>query len=328
MTTPLSNGNPDSYFIGRVRRNLRDVPVTFRDPFTGDGITGGQTAGAQPWRLLKFPVVNPARESLQAGAGRVVSVAGVTISPANTFYDSATAPGAGQVNVITETGEMIFGTVPPASQAILATYQATRFSTQAILDALGEGLAQLYPEVYETAADSTSITLTPTTTEYTLPTAFNDPRVEVLSMEVAPPSGIITYFDTGLFDTVGANEGILKVQQAWPPGSVVRLTYNAPYQALSDLEPQAMWLPVYYALSTLLEEQETSRSRQSDLIALTGEGGTKPGDAGNVADRWMNKYLAGKAQLARREPVAVTVKDRVVERLPYMRSTGFSWNPF
>jgi len=115
---------------------------------------------------------------------------------------------------------------------------------------------------------------------------------------------------------------------AWPPGSILRVTYNQPYQALSDVEPQCMWLPVYYATATLLAIQETRRSRQGDLIAVAGEGGSKPGDGSQVAEVWMNKYLAGKAQFAREEPVATTVKDRIVERLPYMRSTGFSWNPF
>jgi hypothetical protein len=325
MATPNPNGNPDSFFIARVRRDIKDVPVTLKDPFTGDGITGGFSAGAQPWRTSKQPIINPTREALQPGAGVVVTVAAAVQT---IVYDSAVTPPAGTVNVITETGELYFGTVPTAGQAILVTYQAARNGTQAILEALTEGMNQLYPEIYQEAVDTTTVVLTPTTTEYTLASIFNDPRVEVTQMEVAPPSGIITYFDTGLFETVGANEGILRVAQAWPPGSVVRLTYNAPYQALSDVETQAMWLPVYYAISTLQEEQEVARSRQADLIALAGEGGTKPGDAAATADRWMNKFLAGKAQLARPEPTSKTVKDRIVERLPYMRATGFSWNPF
>jgi len=325
MPTPSPNGNPDSFFIARVRRDLKDTPVTFKDSFTGDGQTGGLAAGSAPWRTTRAPVVNPTKEMLQPGAGASVTVNG---APVTVLYDSLIFPTPGQVNVITDTGELIFGTVPPASAPILTTYQAARFSTQAILDALTEGMNQLYPELYQEAVDLTTVVLTPTTTEYALAAIFNDPRTEVLSMEVAPPSGIITYFDSGLWDTVGANEGILKVSQAWPPGSTVRLTFNAPYQSLSDVEPQAMWLPAYYAMSTLMEEQETTRSRQADLVALAGEGGSKPGDGAAVADRWMNKYLAGKAQLARKEPSATTVKDRAVERLPYQRAVGFSWNPF
>ena len=325
MTTPLANGNPDSFFIARVRRDLRDVPKTFRDPFTGDGLTGGQTAGAVPWTVTRPPIVNPTKEALQPGAGVLVTVAGVAQT---VLYDSAVGPAAGQVNVNTETGELVFGTVPAASAAILVTYQGARFSTNVILESLTDGLAQLYPEVYQDEVDTTTVVLTPTTTEYNLSAIFADPRVNVTRVEVAPPSGIITYFDTGLWETVGANGSIMRFAQAWPPGSIARLTFNGPYQALSDVEPQAMWLPVYYALSTLAEIMETSRSRQSDLSALTGEGGTKAGDGAAVADRWMNKFLAGKAQLARQDPQASTVKDRIVERLPYMRATGFSWNPF
>lgn len=327
MPSPFPNGNPDSYFIARVRRDIADRPVTFKDPFTGDGLTGGTAAGQVPWTVSKKPVINPNRETLQPGAGLIVSVAGATISPANTLYDSAVAPTAGQVNVVTETGELYFGTVPTAGQSILVSFQAARFSTDMILDSLKEGLDQLYPELYQTQTDS-SIALTPTTTEYNLPGILADPRVQPITLEVAPPSGIITYFDTGLWGTVGPNEGILKMIQAWPPGSIVRLTFNQPYTALSDVEPQCMWLPVYYANSTLLSMQETRRSRQADIITQAGEGGSKTGDASQVAEMWMNKYLAGKQQFARMEPVATTVKDRDVERLPYMRATGFSWNPF
>jgi hypothetical protein len=325
MSTPAPNGKPDSYFIDRVRRAIKDVPVTFKDPFTGDGLTGGQTAGAVPWRTQRQPVIDPTKEVLLSASLTKVTVAAVV--QAITFDASVVTPAA-TVNIISETGEMYFGSVPTAGQAILATYQAARFSTQTILDVLTEGMNQMFPEIYQTATDTTTVSLTPTTTEYNLAAIFNDPRVDILSMEVAPPSGIITFFDTGLFEGVGPNQNILKVQQAWPPGSIVRLTYNAPYQSLADLEPQLMWLPVHYAIATLLEEQETARSRQADLIALTGEGGSKPGDAAKQADRWMNKFLAGKAEFARRDPVAVTVKDRAVERLPYQRATGFSWNPF
>ena len=325
MSTPLPNGNPDTFFIARVRRTLKDVPRTFRDPFTGDGMTGGQTAGAVPWTVTRPPIISPGKEALQPGAGVLVTVSGVAQT---VLYDSAVSPAPGQVDVITETGELIFGTVPAAAAPILVTYQTARFGTTQILEALTDGLQQLYPEIYQDETDQATVVLTPTTTEYALAAIFSDPRVNVTKVEVAPPSGIITYFDTGLWETVGPNGNIIRFAQAWPPGSIARLTFNGPYQALSDVEPQAMWLPVYYALSTLLEEQETSRSRQADLVALTGEGGTKPGDGAAVADRWMNKFLAGKAQLARQEPQASTVKERIVERLPYMRATGFSWNPF
>lgn len=324
MPSPFPNGNSDAYFIARVRRNVADRPVTFKDPFTGDGLTGGVVAGQVPWVCSRKPVINPTRENLQAGAGLLVTVNGVvqTIT-----YDSPSAPGAGVVNVVTETGELYFGTVPTSGQSILVSYQSARFSTDAILDALTEGLNQLYPELYQKQTDS-SIALSPTTTEYNLPAILSDPRVQPLTVEVAPPSGIITYFDTGLWGTVGPNEGILKMIQAWPPGSILRVTFNQPYQALSDVEPQCMWLPVYYACATLLSQQETKRSRQADLVALAGEGGSKPGDGSNVAEMWMNKFLAAKQQFAREEPVSTTVKDRIVERLPYMRATGFSWNPF
>ncbi len=320
-TTPNPNGNPDSFFVARVRRELRDAPKTFTDPFTGDGLRGGFAAGSQPYQLQRSPVINSSQESVP---GAVCSVAS---TPTAVVYDVLT-PAAAQVSVITETGELIFGTIPPANASILFTYQAALNGTQQILDALKEGLAAMWPEIYQLQTDTTTVVLTPTTTEYTLSAAFNDPRTHLLSVEVAPPSGIITYFDTGLWDETGPNNSILKMEQSWPPGSVCRLTFNAQYANLSDLEPMLLHLPVYYAIGRLLEEQETRRTRQADLTALTGEGGNKPGDAAKQADRWMNRFLALKQEFAQPDPSSTTVKDRSVERLPFARATSFSWNPF
>lgn len=319
-TTPNPNGFPNSYFIARVRRELRDPPKTFTDTFTGDALRGGLVAGSQPFTLQRSPIINPNQEAVN---GVQCKVSGGTVT---VVYD--TTPAAGQVNVVTETGELVFGTTPPASAPILVTYQAASNGTQQILDALLEGLAALFPELYQFQTDQTSVVLTPTTTEYTLPAVFGDPRIQLLSLEIAPPAGIITYFDSGLWELVGPNDSILKMERSWPPGSICRLTYNAPYQSLSDTEVQVMWLPAYYALARLLYDQETRRTRQGDLIALAGEGGSKPGDATNAGDRWMQMFVQGKSQFAVNENKANTVKDRSVERLSFQKAVGFSWDPF
>jgi hypothetical protein len=321
MPTPNPNGNPNSFFVARVRRELRDPPKTFTDPFTGDGLRGGFGAGSQPYTLQRPVVVNPANEAVN-GVVCTVNAANVPV-----VYDSL-MPAAGTVSVITETGELVFGTLPPAGQSVLVTYQAANNGTQQILDALTEGMNSLYPDIYQTAVDQTSVILTPTTTEYVLPAVFNDPKVTLIEVEVAPPSGIITFFSTGLWELSGANNDVVKFERAWPPGSIARLTYNSPYAVLSDVEPQVMWLPVYYAVAKLLEAQEVRRSRQADLVALAGEGGSKPGDGAKEAERWMARFEQGKSQFGMPDPQSDIAKDRSVERLPFARAVGFSWDPF
>src|SRR5256885_8845538 len=236
MSTPSPNGNPDGFFVARGRRELRDPAKTFTDPVPGDGLRGSFAAGSQPYTLQRQPILNGAVETQINGLTCTVNG-----TPQTVLYDSAIAPVAGQVNVLTETGELVFGTVPIAGASILVTYQAANNGTQQILDALHEGLDSLYPELYQTASDQASIVLTPTTTEYGLPVTFNNPRVTLVDVEVAPPAGIITFFNTGLWELTGANGDIIKFERSWPPGSICRLTFNAPYIALSDSEPQVMW---------------------------------------------------------------------------------------
>ena len=84
-------------------------------------------------------------------------------------------------------------------------------------------------------------------------------------------------------------------------------------------------LPVYYACYKILMEQESMRTRQNDLVALTGEGGSAPEIASATAQLWLDKFNKTKTRLAIAAPNRQTVPDRSVEVLE--ANTGFSWNP-
>src|SRR5205814_271928 len=183
------------------------------------------------YRLKRAPVV---------AAGAVMQV-GTTVH--SVVYNQVPV-GADVVNIQTDTGEFYWATPPETGKSILVTYQAFRYSDQQILDALMDGLQEMWPEIWLPATD-TSIIFTPSFTEYTLPGQFNDPRVEIMKLEVQPPSGILISLTTGKYDRQGLTNLIMS--RGWPAGSIIRITYNAPYSTLGSLEGQVAQLPIYYA---------------------------------------------------------------------------------
>lgn len=308
MPFRVPSGDPDKYFIDRVRRNLRDQPVWFQEPFTTDGTKGSvTTAGSSPFRLKRAPVIGAGVVATLNGAGQPVT------------YDGTPIAG---VAVVTDTGEFYFATPPAGGQPILITYQAVRYGDQQIKDALSDGMMEMWPEIWLPQTD-TSILFTPSFTEYTLPAIFNDPRVEILRLEVQPPSGILISLTTGKFDRQGLTTLIMG--RGWPAGSTIRITYNSPYVNLSDLEQQVEQLPVYYATYKLLMDQETMRTRQNDLVAMTGEGSSAPEVSSKTAQLWLTRFETAKKHLAMRAPIRGVVPDRSVEMLE--SGVGFSWNP-
>lgn len=208
------------------------------------------------------------------------------------------------VNINTDTGEIIFILAPPTGTLSLR-YQASRFSDQAITDALYEGMRSMYPDFWQPAID-TSIQLNANTFEYTLPAVFQDPRVVLMRVEIRYPSGIIQYTDVKDWDYTQGNDYIT-FYSLRTPGSTLRLTYNAQYTALADLETQIMHLPVYYAVARLLADAEAQRSRQDELVPVTQEGGSQPGNAERISDFWMNKYESERQRLARNPAIRTHV---------------------
>ena len=291
MATPAPNGNPDAFFINEVRRILRDQPAWFTDSLPTDGTNGVvNVAGSKPLRLQRAPVVR---------SGAVITAPGGTYT---VVYD--VAPIAGQVEIISDTGEIVFNTAP-ASGTLSATYQTFRYADQQILDALIEGLKSLWPEIWQEQTD-TSLTPAPYLFEYTLPAAFNDPRVEILLVEIRDPNiFVLPYKEVDRYTRSGLTTLFL-ADLAYSPAGNIRITYNAPYILLSDTEPQVQHLPVYYAIGRLLADQEAARSRQDELVPLTGEGGSQSGVAQQTSSYWFSLYEREKARFARYIPSAST----------------------
>jgi len=301
---PASNGQPDSFFIAEVRRILRDQPIWYGESLPTDGTSGALAAGSKPFRLQRAPVISTGVTLTAPGGAWIVD-----------YNDSPATPAAGHVNIVTDTGEVIFPSAP-AVGTLAVTYQATRFSDTQILDALTDGLNLLWPEIWNPSLDTTSILVSPTQYEYALPSVFQDQRAILREVEFAPPSGIIRYFRTSLWRMVeDINVPLLVFSRIPPVASTVRLRYARPLATLGEVPSIAQQLPVYYGLARLLLDQETMRGRSDDLPALTGETANPTGSAANTSSYWMQMFHEELTKLSMAEPQRMRLAMRAVERL-------------
>jgi hypothetical protein len=301
------------------------------------GVTGTLAAGTyQAWYTYVYPggetIPGPLSTALTIVAGHGIQTATIAVTPATATairtyllpttgaasiggflvqdaiagsyggrIFNAPANGTGVVGIVPDTGEVIFPAAP-TSGTLSATYQTFRYSDTQIVDALTEGLKSLWPQIWQEQSD-TSLTPTPYAFEYTLPVIFNDPRVEILRIEIRDPNVIvIPYRQVERYDRVSQNT-IQLTDLRYSPAGNIRISYNAPYGALSDTEPQVQHLPVYYALGRLLADQEAMRSRQDELVPLVGEGGSQSGVAQQTSTYWFSLYEREKQRFARPLPL-------------------------
>jgi hypothetical protein len=308
-SSQAQTGSADTVFINKVRRILRDQPVVFSESQPTDAATGSLAAGSKPFRLQRAPV--------WTGLNRVFALTAPGGPYLVDFDDTGFVPGAGHVNIITDTGEVVFPAAP-AVGTLAVTYQSVRFSENQILDALYEGLQMLWPEIWNPNTDTTSILVSPTQYEYPLPAIFQDQRVILMQVEYAPPSGIIRYFKTSLWDQVRDSVNpIIKFSRIPPIASTVRLTYAKPLGTgvLGSVPIEAAHLPTYFALARLLLDQDTMRTRSDDMPALTGEAAQAPGQSVQTANYWLQQFSTQLTRLGLDEPRRMSVAHRAVERL-------------
>jgi hypothetical protein len=308
-------------FVQSGVESLGTVPFTLAIGASGSVNIGALSGLATTITAVKTYLVsanvnsiNAALIATQVPAGGATTLVNVANPPGS--------PGTLPAFVNSDTGETFFLYPPASGGTVQLSYQAARFSDQEITDSLYEGLYLLFPEIWQPQTDIT-LAYSPTVTEYTLPSVFNDPDVILYGVEMQPPSGILISIETGMWRRVGLTT--LVMSRGWPSGSIFRLTYNAPYLALSDLEVELSPAPTYYAAARLAADMETARSRQNDLVALTGEGGSQTGTGASLVQLWTTLFTNYKNQRKREQPRRSILPDRSVELLD--SRSEFVWDP-
>lgn len=295
-----STGLADSSWISRVRDALRDYPKYTTDAWTSDGSNGVVAYTGAPLTVSKPPINSGSllvRDNT-AGQNYTVRTSGV--------------PGATEVLVNYDTGEIQWLAAPAVSHAIQISYQAVRWTDDSITAALYAGLRAMFPRVGKTYTD-TSIPIRVNVWDYTLPVWAQDPRARVTKVEIADP-----YIPTEPFvpmdnwERVGLTQLHIPRAQRYSPVARLRVSGWGPYLTLGDLEPQLYELPKWYALGVLLPHQETKRIREDTMVPLTQEGGQAPGLLVQTGDYFARRFEQELDRLARTAGPGYSVAIRTV----------------
>jgi hypothetical protein len=297
-------GLADQTWINDLRDSLRDYPQGGnKDTITADGTSGVFSATAVPYYCSKKPISdNPADFNLAVGAQVYTAIFSGT-------------PTGFQVLVNPDTGELIFPSAPAAAALISWTYKTLRWRDQTLGDKLYAGLRRMFPKVGKTYSDIT-IPIQVNVWDYTLPEFMADPRSKLLNVEVADP-----FIPTEPFRPLKNYERInlttlhIPQSQRYSPAAQLRITVWGPYLRLGDLEPQLYYLPIWYAMGTLLASEEAKRIRSDMAVTVQQEGARPPLTQVQAAAFYINRFETELADLkgtptVRRRLVSSYARDR------------------
>lgn len=284
-----SSGLADSQWISDTRNALRDYPRWAGMTWTADGVNGALGPNS-------FPFVVPRPPIWDGGTGPTVFNA--TTSTTYTVITSGT-PTSGQVFMNFNTGEVYFSSPPTSGNSIQVAYQTVRWPDQMIENSLYAGLRAMFPTVGKTYVDD-SIGIQVLVWDYALPVWAQDPRSRVLKVEVRDPNiSVEPWRPFDNWEMVGVGTIHLPGSQSISPVGHIRITGWGPYLTLGDLEPQMYELPIWYALSKLLPNEESKRIRQDTMVPLTQDGGQQPGLLTQTGDYYNQRFESELARLAK-----------------------------
>lgn len=252
-------GLDESQWITEVRDAMHDYPLATIETTQADGSSGAGTASSLPYRVTRPPI-------LDGSVLASVNNAAQTVLEADKVAAGFT-PAAGQVLVNLDTGELSFGTVPPANQTVTVKYTPVYWRDRTILTALADGLRRLPAKVGKTGIDET-VRPQINVWDYPLPSWSADPRSLVLNLEVKEvDSPVVDYDPVRRWERVGTTILRIPTSQFYSPAGRFRITYWAPYFRLGDMEPTLFHLPITYAAGMLLLKRAAVLTRADSMPA-------------------------------------------------------------
>lgn len=288
-TWGMEAGVDDNTFVARMRELLDDYPIPADEQFTGNGTATKFQCGKTKINDDKY---------VQVGIG------GVT----QNIVNSRDAIPGGSVYLDYDTGLMIFPAAPPAAtNNVTINKSRVRWRDSSILAALYGGLRSLFPDLFKDAVD-TSITMATNQWVYPLPSDFWDPRIHIKRVTMQEvPSSTNQPKNFGTFNRIGADQIQVQSSQGFSPGSILGIEYQGPYRSLSELEPQAYDLPLWYAAAQLLGFKEAQRTRIDGQTVASESSANPTGYQQNTGAWFMAQYRQLRQQLARPMSMAKAV---------------------
>lgn len=287
-------GLDESQWITEVRDAMHDYPLATIETTQADGSSGAGTASSLPYRVTRPPI-------LDGSVLASVNNAAQTVLEADKVAAGFT-PGAGQVLVNLDTGELTFGTIPPANQTVAVKYTPVYWRDRTILTALADGLRRLPTKVGKTGIDET-IRPQIDIWDYQLPSWSADPRSLVLNLEVKDiDSPVIDYDPVRRWERVGTTILRIPTSQFYSPAGRFRITYWAPYFRLGDMEPALFHLPITYAAGMLLLKRAAVLTRADSMPAAQDgaqSASTRAQVMTDLAKELLQEYKEARQELAR-----------------------------
>jgi hypothetical protein len=289
-------------WIDDVSNALEDYGSTITDQFTGDGVTA-------IWKTSSPPI------KYQTESITVNSVLKTRGTDYTVNYDN---------------GEVTFINIPANATTVIIQYTKVQWRDERKISAIQSGIRELYPSVYiprecyvlvqnlKYDYDLTTSTDVPDNFASTNPTLslpanysaaqarsdFADSRTSIGWAEGIPFGANQIFTPLENFHRTTFN--VIHFDLPMVPNSVVKLVYAGPPKLLvnvsdvSDVPDTFYDLPVWYALSVLMEKKEAPRSRFDAMASMQNTQAVPPGTQAQTAEDFLRRFYDTLAKNAMR----------------------------
>lgn len=290
VTTGQESGLSDRQYVRRLRELLDDIPKPADEQGSGLG-------NALRYNVQTVPVNDDDYLSITVD-GNALQVVEIP------------TPAPGQVFVDFDTGRMIFGTPPSANTNNITILKNTvRWRDSTLKEALMDGVRMMYPKLGKIATNE-DLSLATLEWDYTLPSIFNDANIRITGVGVREIPASSNYFrPLSGWEQIGNTTLRIPSSQGFSPGATIQVSYEAPYSSLSEVEPKAQMLPIWYAAGMLLGFKEARRVRTDTQNVAAEASANQPGIQQNAGAFFMRQFTAGLTQLARVRKAATPETD-------------------
>lgn len=281
FATGQEGGLDDRGYIRRLRELIGDVPKAADEQGTGLG--------------------NALRYNMQTVPVNDDDLFSVTVNGTAQTVVMTPTPTAGQVFVDFDTGRMIYGTPPPSTPAnnITIIKNTVRWRDSTLKEALMDGARNMWPKLGKRNVDQ-SLTLSTLNWDYALPALFNDPNIRIYDVGVREiPASAEFFHSIGDWEQTSLTNIRIPISQGFAPGSTLEIKYEGPYGSLSEVEPKAQMLPLWWAAGTLLGFKEAVRVRSDTQNVNAEASANPPGTQQNTGAWFIRQFYTSLNQMSR-----------------------------
>ncbi len=277
-------------YVSDVRTSLEDYGNLVTDQFSGDATT-------IVWQLSSAPILTNSESVTIAGAAQARTT-NYTVN-----YDN---------------GQITFVSAPAAAAAVVIQYTKVIWRDERIINAVNAGIREMYPAVYRIGEayvllqtqvwdyDLSLASIVPPASSFgdqTLPVEYNATTARQDLLKAQTRIHFYEYHPYGQNQVYTPYEfcrrttpNMLHIDGDPMPNDTMRIVYTAPCSTLANLSDvsnvpdEYYMLPIWFALSVLMEKKEARRSRYDGYTAMQGTNAVPPGTQAQTAEDYLMRY--------------------------------------